>query len=87
MARQSNKQSQNNNLFNFDFKFSLKAQLSPKGQEFLETSIEAGKTIIKVGKIAIPILALLGMGLKSCIPEQTKSTPSASIAIVVAKKP
>lgn len=52
-------------LFDFDFNISLKAQMSPKVQDFLDTSINAGKIIIKTGKILIPMLLALGVGMKS----------------------
>jgi hypothetical protein len=67
--------------------FEAKVNLSPKGREFLETTIAAGKTIVKVGRTLIPLLLLLGMALKSCTPETVQPATPTTAPITVAEKP
>jgi hypothetical protein len=67
--------------------FEAKVNLSPKGQELLETAIAAGKTIVKVGRTLIPLMIILGMALKSCTPEAVQPTTPKTAPIAVAEKP
>jgi hypothetical protein len=64
-----------------------KVKLSPKGRELLETTIAAGKTIVKVGRALIPLMMVLGMALKSCTPEPVQPATPTTAPITVAEKP
>jgi hypothetical protein len=64
-----------------------KVKLSPKGRELVETTIAAGKTIVKVGRTLIPLLMIVGMALKSCTPERIQPATPTTAPITVAEKP
>ena len=66
-----NNLSKNDNLIDVSCNVSFKAKISPKVKDFLATTTEAGKTVIKVGQRLLPILILLGTISTSCAPKHS----------------
>jgi len=88
MARKNaqNDQPQDDNIIDVTYNLSFKAKVSPKVQELISTTMEAGKTVVKVGKKLLPLLFLLSTIATSCAPKNRELNTPAVPSIESTKK-
>ena len=79
-------QSQNDTLVDVSCNVSFKAKVSPKVQELIAATTEAGKTLVKVGQKLLPILLVLGTIATSCAPKQPDPNLPAASLVEATKK-
>jgi hypothetical protein len=68
----NNPKGDNNTLIKIEIK------ASPKLQEFITTMTEAGRVIVKVGRLLVPILIAASVGIHYVLPQYT-TTPQPAI--------
>jgi hypothetical protein len=79
-------QSQNDTLVDVSCNVSFKAKVSPKVQELIAATTEAGKTAVKVGQKLLPLLVVLGTIATSCAPKHLDSNSPAAPLVESTKK-